>query len=53
MNRSPKNKSLPQRACENCEREMSYVGKLPQVGTRVALVIYRCDECSRALAEEA
>jgi hypothetical protein len=32
---------------------MSYVGKLPQVGTRPALIIYRCDECSRAVAEEA
>jgi hypothetical protein len=53
MNRSQKNRNLPQRICEHCEQEMSYVGKLPQVGTRPALIIYRCDECSRAVANEA
>jgi hypothetical protein len=53
MNRSQKNNNLPHRICKHCGQQTSYVGKLPQVGTRPALIIYRCDECSRAVAEEA
>jgi DNA-directed RNA polymerase subunit M/transcription elongation factor TFIIS len=53
MSRSQDDRDVPQRICEQCEKEMSYVGKLPRIGTRPALIIYRCDECSRAVAEEA
>jgi hypothetical protein len=53
MNGSPQASHLPQRVCEHCARQMTYVGKLPRVGGRPTLIIYRCTECSRAAAEEA
>jgi hypothetical protein len=31
--------------CEKCEREMMPVGKLPRIGTRKAVRVYRCLPC--------
>jgi DNA-directed RNA polymerase subunit M/transcription elongation factor TFIIS len=53
MNVSQRVTHLPRRMCEHCARQMTYVGKLPRVGERPTLIIYRCTECSRAAAEEA
>jgi hypothetical protein len=32
-------------ACEKCQREMTLLGRLPEIGIRKALSVYRCLPC--------
>ena len=34
-------------ACEKCQREMTLLGRLPQIGIREAVCVYRCLPCQR------
>jgi len=34
-------------ACENCEREMTLLGRLSEIGIHKALRVYRCLPCQR------
>jgi hypothetical protein len=39
------------RECENCHAEMQPVGKLPAVGVKPPIKVFRCFRCHRIASE--
>ena len=39
------------RECENCHAEMQPLGKLPAVGAKPLIKVFRCNNCNRIQAE--
>jgi hypothetical protein len=39
------------RECENCHAEMPQLGKLPAIGAKPLIKVFRCYACSRIASE--
>jgi hypothetical protein len=39
------------RECENCHGEMQPLGKLPAIGAKPLIKVFRCNSCNRIQAE--
>jgi hypothetical protein len=39
------------RICDGCDKPMIYLGKLPQVGRKPAVFVFRCFGCNRVTSE--
>jgi hypothetical protein len=39
------------RECENCHAEMQSVGKLPAIGAKPQIKVFRCFGCNRIASE--
>jgi len=39
------------RICDGCDKPMTYLGKLPKVGRKPAVFVFRCLGCNRVTSE--
>jgi hypothetical protein len=39
------------RRCDNCQAEMQPLGKLPAIGGKPLIKVFRCDTCNRIEAD--
>jgi hypothetical protein len=39
------------RECENCHAEMQRIGKLPAIGSKPLVKVFRCFRCNRIASE--
>lgn len=48
----PLKENPPSPRCETCGRDTARLGKLPRVGRRPLVLVYKCDACNQIMSVE-